>query len=101
MEMPWGNLKGQDPTAEWEEDIEQVADEMVDFVENEGPRVLNRPIGSVVIPSEQQTRDWQIRHEDNDYWTELYQGYVDRGYSPIDASLELLKFDDKMQERGE
>ena len=101
MEMPWGNLKGHDPTAAWEEDIEQVADEMVAFVKNQGPHVLNRPIGSLVVPSEQQTRDWQVGHEDGAYWQEIYQGYIDRGYDPVKASLELLKFDRKMQGRGE
>ena len=86
-----------DATGFWEEDIESVAKEIVKTINEDGPKVMNRPLGSVPVPKEDQKSEWMLAQDNMDYWSGRMQALMNQGYGAEQAALKLLEFHEEMR----
>lgn len=93
LEEPWGDLNAGDPTSYWEGLTEEASDNLVEFVRQDGPKVINRPIGSRLAPTAAQIEEWQAGRNDFGWWAPLFQQYLEQGHSQIQATWEILVHD--------
>lgn len=98
MKDAYGSPELGDPAAEMEKDIEAVAQKVAASVRNEGPQILNRPLGSKPVPLEDQKMDYAQRMAMPDFWAVKFQAYVDRGMHPLQAAKALMEWEQKVRE---
>ena len=72
-EQPWGTPKAGDATAEYEGIIQEVHEEIMRDLEEMGPSVLNRPIGSVKVPISEDHEEWERMKDDPNAWASLLE----------------------------
>lgn len=87
-----------DATSILEEDVDTAAKELVRMVKEEGPKILNRPVGSKPIPRAEQHAEWRVSAHDINWWGQKLEKLLGAGRSPEQATLELLDFDEKMRQ---
>lgn len=98
----FGSPQLKDPTAGWEQMIEEVADWTVMAVNEIAPLIMNRPPGTKPKTKEEDHQDWMAAMLD----PAMLQGMFDslaQTYGPEQAALEMLRWDAehlKMHEEG-
>lgn len=97
MKDTFGAPELQDATSILEEDVETAAKELVRMVKEEGPKMMNRPIGSKPVPRKEQHAEWQMNAHDANWWSQRFEKLLATGRSPEQAVAELLDFDDQMK----
>ena len=95
--IDYGAPGQEDSTAALEQDVAWVVQQFTKLVQ-ESSSVLNRPLGSKAISSEDQLEDWLSNREDPTHWDGQWQQRASVLGSER-AKLELLRHDKEMQKR--